>query len=189
MQKASVGHWLTAVSLLLATTQVLGQTSTGGAVQLPSAEQLLNIPLAGNPINNEPPPAIANPYANDRNAVVQGEALFNAMNCSGCHAAEGGGGMGPPLSDQHWIYGGAPADIYLTLQQGRPNGMPAFGRVLPPQSLWQLAAYVQSLGTPGPATLNAESAPGPQTVGKPASPQTQHHHKSGKSGTTGGVRP
>lgn len=57
----------------------------------------------------------------------------------------GGGGIGPPLSDKTWIYGGEPGQIYLTILQGRPNGMPAFGRSLTPESIWQLVAYVRTL--------------------------------------------
>ena len=70
---------------------------------------------------------------------------FVQFNCVGCHANNGAGGMGPSLSDKIWIYGNKPAQIYMTLVQGRPNGMPAFGQVLPEQTLWELVAYVQSI--------------------------------------------
>ena len=39
----------------------------------------------------------------------------------------GGGGIGPPLMDDRWIYGSAPENIYASIVQGRPNGMPAWG--------------------------------------------------------------
>lgn len=118
---------------------------------LPSAEQLLEVPVSGNPVSKLERPTIPNPYAGDISAIAQGRALFDAMNCSGCHAAEGGGGMGPPLSDGQWIYGGQPADIYLTIAQGWPNGMPAWGEALPPQAIWELVAYIQTLGASVPA--------------------------------------
>ena len=70
---------------------------------------------------------------------------FNQFNCVGCHANNGAGGIGPSLSDNVWIYGNKPAQIYMTLVQGRPNGMPAFGQVLPEQTLWELVAYAQSI--------------------------------------------
>ena len=65
-------------------------------------------------------------------------------NCSGCHS-HGGGGMGPPLMDSQWIYGSDAANIFATIVEGRPNGMPSFGSKLPPDSIWKLATYVRSL--------------------------------------------
>jgi cytochrome c oxidase cbb3-type subunit III len=81
--------------------------------------------------------------------LSEGKRLFTAFNCTGCHA-HGGGGSGPALMDDRWIYGGEIDQIYLTIVQGRPNGMPAFGGKIPPQQVWQLAAYVRSLGGHGP---------------------------------------
>ena len=57
----------------------------------------------------------------------------------------GGGGMGPALSKRTFTYGSAPANIYLTIVQGRPNGMPAWGSVLPSGIVWDLVAYVRSI--------------------------------------------
>ncbi|MBL29128.1 MAG: hypothetical protein CMM50_16470 [Rhodospirillaceae bacterium] len=88
--------------------------------------------------------AIANPY-DDADAVAAGERHFAAFNCSGCHAALGGGGMGPPLSDDTWIYGDEPAQIYLSIMHGRPDGMPAWGAMLPERTAWELVAYIKSL--------------------------------------------
>ena len=62
----------------------------------------------------------------------------------------GGGGIGPALMDDKWIYGGSPDQIYSTISQGRPNGMPAFGGRVPTQQIWQLVAYVQSLSVQVP---------------------------------------
>lgn len=90
-------------------------------------------------------PDMQNPYAGDPEAVAAGRRHFAAFNCSGCHAPLGGGGMGPALSDDKWIYGSAPAQIYLTIMQGRPNGMPAWGAMLPKKVVWELTAYVETL--------------------------------------------
>ncbi len=91
-------------------------------------------------------PEIENPYADDSGALTQGRQLFNAFNCSGCHGSAGGGGMGPPLADADWFYGGSDAQIYATIIQGRPNGMPSFGQSLSGEAVWKLAAFVKSLG-------------------------------------------
>jgi len=128
----------------------------------PGAAQLLEVPVSGNPIVPRARPPIENPYAKAPDTIVQGRKLFDSMNCSGCHAPLGGGGMGPPLSDREWIYGGEPAAIYLSIAQGRPNGMPAWSLALPPQSIWQLVAYIQTLGeTPAPASRPPEKAARP----------------------------
>lgn len=53
--------------------------------------------------------------------------------------------MGVSLSNGYFKFGGSPADIYLTIEQGRPEGMPAWGSLLPPQTIWDLVAYVKQL--------------------------------------------
>ena len=84
------------------------------------------------------------PYTNNAWAVSQGKQLYTAFNCTGCHA-DGGGGMGPPLLDAPWLYGSQPWEIYASIAEGRPNGMPAYGHRLPDAQIWQLVAYVRSL--------------------------------------------
>lgn len=116
-----------------------GAASTG-----PDTEALMSVPISGLRIGAQAP-NIKNPLAGDKNAIVAGQKLFHAMNCVGCHAPEGGGGMGPPLSDKQWLYGDSPANIYLSILHGRPNGMPAWGGALPPQAIWSLVSYIQTL--------------------------------------------
>ncbi|HEX4524491.1 MAG TPA: c-type cytochrome [Casimicrobiaceae bacterium] len=77
-------------------------------------------------------------------ALAAGKKLWDWYNCSGCHA-NGGGGSGPALMDDVWIYGGDATAIFETISQGRPNGMPAFGTRIPKDQIWQLAAYVRSM--------------------------------------------
>lgn len=89
---------------------------------------------------------VRNPLEGDADAVAKGQALFVRMNCAGCHGYDAKGGMGPSLVDRYWRYGGAPEQIYLSIAQGRPQGMPAWGVALPKRSVWELVAYVQSLG-------------------------------------------
>lgn len=77
-------------------------------------------------------------------AIAEGQKLYMFFNCVGCHA-HGGGGMGPPLMDDEWIYGSEPENIYATIVEGRPNGMPSFRGRIPADRLWWLVAYVRSL--------------------------------------------
>ena len=90
-------------------------------------------------------PQIDMPALNDPAAPQRGMMAFNAFNCVGCHMGNGGGGMGPALSAGNFIYGDEPENIYLTIVQGRPRGMPAWGSVLPNQTIWDLVAYIRNL--------------------------------------------
>jgi len=88
------------------------------------------------------PRAVA--YERNASAIAQGQQLFTWMNCVGCHA-HGGGGMGPALMDDKWLYGGRIDQIAASIMEGRPRGMPAWQGRLTEQQMWQLAAYVRSL--------------------------------------------
>src|SRR3569623_2724722 len=88
-------------------------------------------------------------------AMNEGKRLFEAYNCSGCHA-HGGGGIGPALMDAKWIYGSAPENVYATIVEGRPNGMPSFRGKVPDFQVWELVAYVRSMS----GQLPTDVAPG-----------------------------
>jgi cytochrome c oxidase cbb3-type subunit III len=90
-------------------------------------------------------PGVKNPAAADAASAQRGMRYFNAFNCVGCHMGNGGGGMGPALSRHPFIYGDEPANIYLTIVQGRPNGMPAWGSLLPNEAVWDLVSYITSI--------------------------------------------
>src|SRR5215218_6031539 len=109
--------------------------------QVPTAITLTELQPAGSTTN----PPVKNDYEQNAPGLSEGKTLFEKMNCVGCHA-HGGGGMGPALIDDKWIYGSNPEQIYATILQGRPNGMPAFAGKIPDQQVWKLAAYVRSLG-------------------------------------------
>jgi cytochrome c oxidase cbb3-type subunit III len=83
-------------------------------------------------------------YEDNAYAVSEGKRLFGQFNCVGCHG-HGGGAMGPPLMDDEWLYGSEPENIFATIVQGRPNGMPAFGGKVATSQVWQLVAYVRSM--------------------------------------------
>jgi len=84
------------------------------------------------------------PYDENAYKVNEGKFLYSAMNCVGCHA-NGGGGMGPALMDENWIYGSDPRQIFSSIAQGRPNGMPAWGTRLSNDQIWRLVGYVRSM--------------------------------------------
>ena len=112
----------------------------------PTAENLLDVPVTHIvPGNIQVKPNIKNPVAGDSDAANRGMKYFANFNCSGCHAANGAGGMGPALSNHSFKFGSDPANIYLTIAQGRPTGMPAWGTLLPSTVIWDLVAYIKSI--------------------------------------------
>jgi cytochrome c oxidase cbb3-type subunit 3 len=90
------------------------------------------------------PRTAGSPYEENAFAVNQGKRLYRWYNCNGCHGM-GGGGIGPALMDAKWKYGSEPGDIFATITQGRPGGMPSFGGHIPDDQVWQIVAYVRSM--------------------------------------------
>ncbi len=131
---------------------------------LASCAREANPPAAA---TNAPPPAVTyeahvaaggieptggvlrNPHAGDAAVAKSGAQLFTAMNCDGCHGAQGSGWVGPNLGDGRWRYGGADAEVFSSIYYGRPKGMPAFGGVLGADGVWTLVTYLRSLPAPG----------------------------------------
>jgi cytochrome c oxidase cbb3-type subunit 3 len=113
------------------------------------------------PNGGAPPPQdpIGARFEGNKLAIANGEELFGQMNCSGCHF-NGGGGMGPALMSGHWRYGGRIEQIYESIAQGRPNGMPSWQFSLGPTQMWDLAAYVKSLSAPAPSSASQTVVPG-----------------------------
>ena len=88
---------------------------------------------------------LKNPHEGDANAIATGAKLFVAYNCMDCHGADGSGAMGPSLADGRWHFGGAPAEVFESIYQGRPEGMPAWGSLISEDQVWLLVSYVRSL--------------------------------------------
>jgi cytochrome c oxidase cbb3-type subunit 3 len=96
-------------------------------------------------------------YDNNAPAISEGQQLYNSFNCVGCHA-HGGGGMGPPLMDNDWRYGGRIDQIAASIADGRPNGMPSWRGKLTDDQIWKIAAYVRSLsGMPSKDAVSSRS--------------------------------
>ena len=109
--------------------------------------KLLGTPVTGVFPGNVPvDPQLKSPVGDDPQAIQRGMQYFTMFNCVGCHAPNGAGGMGPPLSGRPLLYGAEPAQIYLTIYQGRPRGMPAWGAMLPDNIIWDIVAYVRNIG-------------------------------------------
>ncbi len=132
-------------SLLLLSFVACKREERGFRVAPPAADKIQVKSLSDlAPAGASAPVQVTNGYEENAYATSEGQKLFTAMNCVGCHA-HGGGGMGPPLMDNKWIYGSQPQQIFGTIVEGRPNGMPSFRGKIPDHQVWQLVAYVRSL--------------------------------------------
>jgi len=85
-------------------------------------------------------------------AVAEGKAIFTT-NCVLCHKADGGGAIGPNLTDTSWILGGGIKNLFKTITEGgRPGkGMVAWKESLKPTEIQKVASYVLSLQGTKPA--------------------------------------
>jgi cytochrome c oxidase cbb3-type subunit 3 len=79
-------------------------------------------------------------------AVAEGKAIFTT-NCVLCHKADGGGSIGPNLTDTSWILGGGIKNLFKTITEGgRPGkGMVAWKESLKPTEIQKVASYILSL--------------------------------------------
>lgn len=111
-----------------------------------------NLP-AGFPLGVKPI-IVTNPYEGDKKAIATGGQLFIAYNCLDCHGAEGSGAMGPSFQDGRWHFGGSPGEVFESIYQGRPDGMPAWGGRISNDQIWMLTAYVRSLASKDLSTEN-----------------------------------
>lgn len=95
-------------------------------------------------------------FFNDTGHRTNGAAVFT-KNCGSCHAADGGGGIGPNLTDNAWIHGDGSIDaIYATVKNGVPEkGMPPWGPILKREEVLEVSAYVRFLRDHAPEKAKA----------------------------------
>jgi cytochrome c oxidase cbb3-type subunit 3 len=138
--------------------------------EIPPASATIGVAVSDlHPGGGNPPAPAQTPYEMNAYAMSEGKRLFSAYNCTGCHA-NGGGGMGPALMDDEWAYGHEADQIYASILQGRPNGMPAFRGKIRDQQIWELVAYVRSLS--GLAPKDAAPGRSDHMAGKPPESST-----------------
>ncbi|HCY76138.1 MAG TPA: cytochrome oxidase subunit III [Ignavibacteriales bacterium] len=87
----------------------------------------------------------------DPAAVDAGKQIFEA-NCVACHAADGGGLVGPNLTDDYWIHGGGIKNIFKTIKYGvTAKGMISWQSQLNPKQIQDVASYIISIHGTKPA--------------------------------------
>jgi cytochrome c oxidase cbb3-type subunit 3 len=100
--------------------------------------------------------------------IAAGQQIFQST-CFACHAKDGGGGVGPNLTDDYWLHGGSIKDVFKSIKYGwQDKGMKSWKDDFSPKQIAQIASYVKSLHGTKPAApkdkqgdLYNESGPAP----------------------------
>lgn len=92
----------------------------------------------------------------DASDLSAGQKIFET-NCVACHMADGGGGIGPNLTDPNWILGGGIKNVFNTISEGGRDGkgMIAWKQTLKPAEMAQVASYVLNFEGTTPASPKA----------------------------------
>jgi cytochrome c oxidase cbb3-type subunit 3 len=81
----------------------------------------------------------------DPATVAKGRETF-VTTCAPCHRLDGGGNIGPNLTDEYWLHGSRPTDVLRTVSEGVPNkGMPSWGPQLGEDRVEAVVAFVVSI--------------------------------------------
>ena len=110
---------------------------------------------------------LRNPYVGQADAIAAGRELFATRACSGCHGAQGGGGMCPPLIDDAWVYGSDDTTLFNLIRSGSAGlaahgyvrgtreriagDMPPLGGAVSEDETWKLLAWIRSRYAGDPA--------------------------------------
>ena len=101
----------------------------------------------------EKPPKL-NPYTGNDEAIKEGDKMYVLYGCSGCHGRGGGGGMGIPIIDEAWKYGGDDATLMKLIKGDiAESPMPKFGQTLSEEQIWKIIAYIRSIYKGDPAQI------------------------------------
>jgi cytochrome c oxidase cbb3-type subunit III len=92
----------------------------------------------------------------EANDLSAGKKIFES-NCVACHMADGGGGIGPNLTDSYWILGGGIKNVFKTVSEGGRDGkgMVAWKTILKPAEIAQVSSYVLQFQGTTPANPKA----------------------------------
>ena len=138
-------------ALLVATAAVLGWFREPLQLRLdpPVAADLDRFRLMDMGIGGAPPESYFErgaPYETSAYNLSQGKRLYTWFGCRACHG-DGQGGKGPSFLDGWWYYGPDMVSIVASIRDGRPHGMPAYRDQMTTEQIWQLAGYVQTIGS------------------------------------------
>ncbi len=92
----------------------------------------------------------------DAAEIAKGKEIFTA-NCVACHRADGGGQIGPNLTDEQWIFGGDIKSVFNIIMEGgrEGKGMVSWKATIKPSDIQKVASYVLSLQGTNPPNPKA----------------------------------
>jgi mono/diheme cytochrome c family protein len=121
-------------------------------------------------VDSTPKGELKNPYTDNEDMIIEGQALFMSKSCNGCHGGTGGGGMCPPLSNEVFVYGSdddtlfrlitlgsdelAKAGYFRKGMEGVVGPMPPFGIGMDADSdpiiktdeeIWKIIAWIRTI--------------------------------------------
>lgn len=92
---------------------------------------------------------------NEAADLSAGKEVF-IKNCAPCHLADGGGTVGPNLTDDYWLHGGGIKDIFKSIKYGwQDKGMKSWKDDMSPRQIQQVSSFIKSLKGTHPATPKA----------------------------------
>lgn len=90
-------------------------------------------------------------YDESASSIGSGKTIFET-NCVACHASDGGGGVGPNLTDDYWINGGSISDVFSIVKYGVvEKGMIPWQDQLSPEQIQQVSSFILSINGTSPA--------------------------------------
>ncbi|HSJ23083.1 MAG TPA: cbb3-type cytochrome c oxidase N-terminal domain-containing protein [Longimicrobiales bacterium] len=128
--------WLTIIWAVAYTLHyhVIGGRSQENELAAEMARAEVRWPTSGQPADFVVTPELA----------TAGRTVYQT-NCAACHGMALEGGIGVALNDGDWVHGGEPEDVLRSISEGVPaKGMPAWGPILGPERVRQVAAYILS---------------------------------------------
>jgi cytochrome c oxidase cbb3-type subunit 3 len=108
-------------------------------------DQMVAVRLAAAQHGGGMSPSALLALARQPNTVADGKATFTTT-CAPCHRADGGGGIGPNLTDGFWLHGGSPDKVWKTVHDGVDGkGMAAWGPILGEARVASAVAYLLTI--------------------------------------------
>jgi cytochrome c len=106
--------------------------------------------------------SLKSPISDPKSAAGEGQKVFMAAGCNGCHGGTGGGGMGPPLTNEIWVYGSDDDTLFRLIALGsdglKAEGysrkgsesvvgpMPPHGKIVKSsEDMWKIIAWIRSI--------------------------------------------
>lgn len=83
-------------------------------------------------------------FLTDATRIESGKNIY-MKNCGVCHGNEGQGLVGPNFTDNHWLYGNAPGDMFRIVKDGTSKGMKPWKDDLTPLEIENVISYIHTL--------------------------------------------